>query len=101
MQDTPTHPGEVLKKFMLEMFDYAALKKAGFYKGIKEKDYKAQAERVCKHFGYETVFEYGAKEIRYHATYAAGERPKYVNPDGKLIEEPFVSVIKNIYELLC
>ena len=72
---------------MEEFFDFATLKKAGFYgKEIKKRDYKAQAERVCKFFGYKTVYEYGAKEIHAHVT-----------SDDRLPHEPFVTVIPSIY----
>lgn len=91
-----------LKNFMLEQFDFDTLRKIGFYKDIKRNDYKAQAERVCLFFGYETVFEYGAKEIRCHITYGSGatglnssERPLSVTEYGKLQDEPFVTVIKS------
>jgi hypothetical protein len=94
---------ETLKNFMLEHFDFDALKKAGFYgKEIKRKDYKAQAERICRFFGYKTVFEYRTKEIRCHISYANGEggidsseRPLSVNEEGKVEVEPFVTVTKS------
>jgi uncharacterized protein with ParB-like and HNH nuclease domain len=90
---------KLLKDFMEDRFDYASLKKAGFYgKHIKRNDYKAQAAKVCEFFGYKTVYEYGAKELQAHLTYAEGERPLYVNREGQLCEEPFVTVIKSIYE---
>ena len=81
-------PDEVLKNFMLEFFDFNGLKKAGIYKGLKKKDYKGQAERVCEYFGYKTVYEYGSKEIRCHVT-AAGDRSK---------NDPFITILPNIYE---
>ena len=50
---------EVLKRFMKEFLDFNALCKAGFFKKEMRKDYKAQAERVCKFFRFKTVYEYG------------------------------------------
>lgn len=79
---------ETLKNFMLEMFDFDGLKKFGVYgKEIKRKDYQAQADRICKYFGYQTVFEYGSKEVRCHLSVQ--------NPQP---EDKFVIVIPNIYE---
>lgn len=80
---------ELLKNFMKEFFCFKTLCKAGFFTKEMKNDYKAQAERVCKHFGYKTVYEYGATETRCHISYADGHRP----PD-----EPFVTVIPSIYE---
>lgn len=92
---------ETLKRFMLDHFDFDSLKKVGFYKGIKKKDYKAQAERVCRFFGYKTVFEYGTEEIRCHITYGSGpaglgsDRPLEINEQGELKTEPFITVFKS------
>jgi hypothetical protein len=83
---TEKEKDEVLKRFMLEFFDFYTLKKAGFWpKGVTKRDYKAQAERVCQFFGYKTVFEYGSKEARCHLT------------DGKT-NRPFVTVVESIYK---
>jgi len=83
-----TSPEETLKNFMLEMFDFDGLKKAGIYsKEIKRKDYQAQADRICQYFGFKTVFEYGKDSVQCHLSYA--KRPA---------NEPFVTVIKSIYE---
>jgi len=49
----------VLKRFMKEFFHFPTLCKAGFFTKEMKGDYKAQAERVCKFFGYKTVYEYG------------------------------------------
>lgn len=78
-----------LKNFMQEFFDFNELVKNGFFKKEMKSNYKAQAERVCLFFGYETVYEYRAKEIRCHISYAEGHRPK---------DEPFVTVMPSIYE---
>lgn len=88
----------ILREFMLENFCFDSMKEVGFYgKDIKRKDYKMQAERICQRFGYKTVFEYRAKEISGHLSFV-GERPLYVNKNGKLKSEPFITVIKSIYE---
>jgi hypothetical protein len=78
----------VLKRFMLEHFPFTPLRKSGFFTKEMRGDYAAQAKRVCDHFGYKTVYEYGAEEIRCHVTYA-GKRP---------LDEPFVTVIPSIYD---
>ena len=52
-------------------------------------DYYAQAKRVCDFFGYKSVFEYGAEEIRCHLSYA-GERPEN--------DKEFITVISSIYD---
>ena len=79
----------LLKDFLLEFFDFDSLKKAGLFKGLERTDYEAQADRICRFLGYKTIYEYGAKEFRGHITYAPGKRPT---------GEPFVTVIKSIYE---
>lgn len=79
----------VLKRFMKEFFPFRELCKVGFFTKEMKNDYKAQAERVCKRFGFETVFEYGAKEVKCHLTYGVDERP----PD-----EPLVLIIPSIYD---
>lgn len=79
-------PG-VLKRFMKEFFPFSPLVKAGFFKPEMKNDYYAQAKRICKFFHYETVFEYGAKEISCHISFA---NPK---PD-----DPFITVIPSIYD---
>ena len=85
---TDKQKDEVLKNSMKENFDFKSLLKAGFFTKEMKNDYKAQAERVCKFFGYKSIYEYGAKEIRCHITYA-GERPP---------NEPFVTVIPSLYD---
>lgn len=80
----------VLERFMKEFFHYPTLRKAGFFTKEMRGDYKAQAKRVCDHFGYKTVYEYGAKEIRCYLSYG-NEKER---PDG----EGFVTVIPSIYE---
>ncbi len=83
-----TEKDAVLKRFMLEHFPFTPLRKAGFFTKEMRGDYKAQAKRVCERFGYKTVYEYGAEEVRCHVTYA-GKRPE---------NEPFVTVIPSIYD---
>ena len=77
----------VLKRFMIEFFPFTELKKAGFFKKEMKGDYYAQAKRVCDFFGYKSVFEYGAKEIRCHLS---GERPEN--------NKEFITVIQSIYD---
>lgn len=94
-----TDNDRILKDFLEEHIPFRDLKKAGFFpKDMKKSDIHAQAERICKFFGYKTVYEYGSKEIRAHISYDKGKRPLYINEEGKLKEEPFVTVIKSIYE---
>lgn len=92
----------ILREFMLENFYFDDLKKVGFYgKDIKRKDYQKQADRICKAFGYKSVFEYGTKEVRAHITFADPDcplgigtyRPLHVDKEGELKPEPFVTVI--------
>jgi hypothetical protein len=80
---------ELLKNFIEEFFDYNELQKVGFWKGISKTDYKAQAERICKYFGLNTIYEYGAEPMKAHLTYAKRHRPK---------DEPFVTEFPSIYE---
>lgn len=84
-----TEPKQVLENFMKEFFPFNEMKKLGFFTKEMKGNYQLQAEKVCKYFGYKTVYECGAKEIRCHISYVTGKRPK---------DEPFVSVIKSIYD---
>ena len=79
----------VLKRFMIEFFPFTELRKAGFFTKEMKGDYYAQAKRVCDFFGYKSVFEYGAKEIRCHLSYD-GERPEN--------DKEFITVIPSIYD---
>ena len=79
----------VLKRFMIEFFPFTELRKAGFFTKEMNGDYYAQAKRVCDFFGYKSVFEYGAKEIRCHLSYP-GERPEN--------DKEFITVIPSIYD---
>lgn len=79
----------VLKRFMIEFFPFSELRKAGFFTKEMKGDYYAQAKRVCDFFGYKSVFEYGAEEIRCHLSYA-GKRPEN--------DKEFVTVIPSIYD---
>lgn len=76
----------VLKRFMQEFFPFTQFKKIGFFTKEMKNDYKVQAERVCKFFGYETVYEYRATEMRGHIS--------WVDPTDK----PFITVLPSIYE---
>lgn len=78
----------VLKRFMKEFFPYSEFKKAGIFTKEHQRNYCLQARRICLYLGLKTIFEYGAKEVRCHITFA-GERPS---------EEPFITEIKNIYQ---
>lgn len=81
------HSNKVLDNFMKEFFDFETLLAAGFFTKDMRDDYNAQADRVCKYFGFKTLYEYGAMEARAHVSYQ-GKRP-----DGT----PFVEEIRNIY----
>ena len=89
---------ETLKNFMEEFFPFEEFLKIGFFKKEMKGDYEAQAARVCKFFGFKTVYEYRAKEIRCHITYAKGKRPLHVDENGRLQEEPFITVMPGIYD---
>ena len=78
----------VLKRFVMEHFPFTPLRKAGFFTSEMRGDYKAQAARVCKYFGYKTVYEYGAETIRCHVS-VVGKRPN---------DMPFITEIGSIYD---
>ena|SRR5690606_22022850 len=81
----------ILKEFLDEHIPFYELRKAGFFpKEMKKTDIHGQAERICKWFGYKTVFEYGAKTIYSHLTYTDRHRPLYVDEEGELKSAPFV-----------
>lgn len=89
----------ILKEFLDDHLDFYTLRKVGFYpKEMKKTDIQGQAERICKLFGYKTVFEYGAKVIHAHLSYADGHRPSWVNEQGEYEQTPFVEKFGGIYE---
>lgn len=48
-----------LKEFMQEHFHFSSMKKGGvFPKEMKFNDYEGQAERICKMFDLESVYDY-------------------------------------------
>jgi len=86
---TQKEKDKVLERFMKEFFPYGPLQKAGFFTKEMRGDYKAQAARVCQWFGFKTVYEYRADELRCHLTYADNAHPA---------NEGFVTVLPSIYE---
>lgn len=89
----------ILKNFLNEFFDFYTLKKVGFFpKEMKKTDIHGQAERICKFFGYQTIYEYGVDKIRCHISYADGYRPQHIDQNGELQQEPFITEIGGIYE---
>lgn len=72
---------------MLENFDFDCLKEAGFFgKEIKRKDYEAQAERVKRFFGLDSIYDWGKEEISCHLSYPRTEpKPLTIQP-----HEPFI-----------
>ena len=89
---------QLLKDFLNEHIDFYGLRKLGFFKGLKKSDIHQQAERICKFFGYKTVYEYGAKTIHAHISYADGHRPSWVNEQGEYEQAPFVEKFGGIYD---
>ena len=79
-----TDKEKVLKNFMREFFPFTQFVKIGLFTKEMKGDYEAQAQRVCEHFNYKTVYEYGATEVRVHLSYTDGKKPK---------DEPFVTII--------
>ncbi len=76
---------ELLESFLKEFFDFNSLCKAGLFTKEIKKDYNKQAEILCRFLGLESIYEYGAKEIRCHIT--------EVKPNNN----PFITVIPSIY----
>lgn len=91
---------------MEEFFPFDEFKKIGFFTDEMKGDYEAQAKKVCDYFNFDSVYEYGAMNVRAHITYGSSDeesgletnRPLYVDGDGKLKEESFITEIKSIYE---
>lgn len=75
---TEAEKEEILKRFMKEFFHFPSLCKVGFFKKEMKHDYKAQAERVCKFFGFKSVYEYGL--------------------NATLVDNGFAGTTKSIYE---
>ena len=92
-----TNSDKVLENFMKEFFPFGPLKKAGFFTKEMRGDYKAQSERVCKYFGYKSIYEYGIKEVRCHISTV--DYYECVNEKGELIQKPFVTVIPSIWDI--
>ena len=98
---------QVLENFMKEFFPFKEFKEIGFFTKDMRGDYQAQADKVCKFFGYKSVFEYGVKEVSCHISYGSGlpndkagldsAVPMYVDDKGELKDEPFITVVPSIY----
>ncbi len=84
---TPKEKAQTLENWMKEFFPFTPLKNAGFFTKEMKGDYKAQAERVCKFFNLNSVYEYGKDEITGHLS--------EVNP-GK--DQSFVTVIPSVWD---
>lgn len=82
----------LLVKFIKENFPFNDLKKVGFFTKEMKGDYNAQSKRVCEYFGYESVYEYGAKELSAHLSF---QRKLKINEDGELNTEPFITIFKS------
>lgn len=89
MELTQEEKDRTLKNFMEEFFEFDGLVECGFFKEGMRGDYKAQAEKVCFFFGYDSVYEYGTTTIPCHISFE-GKRPEGF--------EDFVTVIKPWYE---
>jgi hypothetical protein len=87
----------LLKSFMQEHFPYSEFKKIGMFTKEMRNNYQAQADVICKHLSLNTIYEYGKDEIRCHLSFAGG-RPLHIDDNGELKTEPFVTVIKSIYD---
>lgn len=88
---------QLLKEFMQDQFDFSSMVELGIFKKEMRNDYEAQAATICKMFGFETVYEYGAMEVRCHISYENNERPLFIDNNGNLKPEPFVTVKESIY----
>lgn len=94
-----TKDDQLLKDFLNDHIDFYTLRKVGFFpKEMKKTDIHGQAERICKFFKYKTVYEYGAKVIHAHISYADGHRPSWVNEQGEYEQAPFVEKFGGIYD---
>ncbi len=90
MKKPKSEKDELLKNFMKEFFPFKEFLSIGFFTKEMKADYQAQADRVCKFFGLNTVYEYGAESVGpFHVSYT----------DVKKHEgEPFAIIIPSIYE---
>jgi hypothetical protein len=88
---------KVLERFMREFFPFGEFKKIGFFTKEMKGNFPAQAKRVCDFFGYQTIYEYGAKKISCHISWDQGHWMS-VSPQGILEEKPFITEIPGIYE---
>jgi hypothetical protein len=79
-----------LKEYMRNNFDFAILKKVGFFpKDMKFNDYEGQAKIICHFFSIESVYEYSeiGKGTRVHISYADPKPgPHDIPPHRKFIE---------------
>jgi len=72
---TQEEKNRALKNFMEEFFDFDELVKCGFFKEEMRVDYKAQAEKICFFFGYDSVYQYNTTTIHAHISFE-GKRPE-------------------------
>lgn len=99
---------KLLESFMKEFFPYGEFKRAGIFTKEMKGDYPSQAQRICNRLGLNSIYEYGKDEIVCHISYDSGLKhdkagvesatPMFVNNEGELKEEPFVTVIPSIYD---
>jgi hypothetical protein len=78
-----------LKDFIEDHFPFDALKQAGFWpKGTRRTDYEKIAARVCKFFGYESIYEYARDVVEVQKTNVdgvfAGKTADTITPAGEL-----------------
>jgi Ran GTPase-activating protein (RanGAP) involved in mRNA processing and transport len=86
---TKKQKDDLLKRFIKEFFPISELFKTGFFPKEIKGNYREMAKIICHHFGFETIYQYGAEEISCHISYE-GNRPEE--------DKDFITTIPSIYE---
>lgn len=84
---------DLLKSFIDEHIPVDELVEIGFLQKEWIGDYRKISDRICQWFGYETIYEYGAKEVHCHLT--IGDEDNLIVTDRT---DPFVTTIKSVYD---
>lgn len=94
-----------LKEFIEEWFDFKTLKSIGFFaKDVKKTDYERIADRICKFFGYASIYEYALnvpKTTHHTETTSSGHKSMSVDGAGEIKSGGSFHVDLSAHEFAC
>ncbi len=104
MKKAFTAEEQKLRDFIEDNFDFATMKKMGFFgKDIKRTDYDKMAERICTFFGFNSIYEYNRPEMYPDSSFVSGKMSDKVTQDGELkIGGAFhLSLAQRDFDIVC